>query len=545
LECEEEIDTLNRALGRVEEVKEDAEQQQRVWEERCRRTEGMMRLVLEREQGLLKENERLREELKEIRRRAIEYEGMVAATAAAGGRRRMGRESRREGGGGREGGPLDMAPTRSGGRVGKLGMFQSPSPLSNFSFTSSSLSSLSSPPTSCASALTALDANTEARAAVGGNGAEGGKGGSGKRLTGRRMFMAVPDALRRVNVKGVGESGRGGGGGRDGMGEDGPQGQLGRPRGIGEGPSTVYLAQEEGAERREEGEYKEEEKAQKEQEQEQERKPQQLVKMTMAATIATPEEEGGREGGREGLFMTLYAHPDFEAEFGGLVGTVFAEALSGIGGGRSTASSSSSSSSSSSRTSSSKTASSESSSPSPSFLLHPASLSDAGPGTTLFYIAFVCTGRLDDPVHMHALHPFFSAGASIVLFLIRAGRGSQLARIQPLQELAGLPCFEFLVFKKTLQRGLEEGYEREVGALRSFMSRAMPSLGRAVGAGRGRAVEGVAGGGAVASTSQPSLELPPLTNFLFDSSSLSGEEQRHQLRHEEEDGGDDIEYLVP
>lgn len=124
-----------------------------------------------------------------------------------------------------------------------------------------------------------------------------------------------------------------------------------------------------------------------------------------------------------------------------------------------------------------------------------------------------------------------------------------MARIQPLQELAGLPCFEFLVFKKTLQRGREEGYEREVGALRNLISRAMPSLGKAIGAARGRTVEGAegrAGGSAVAPTSQPSLDLPPLTNFLFDSSSsFSGEEQRHQHRHEEENGGDDLEYLVP
>ena len=119
-------------------MKEDAEQQQQVWEGRCRRTEGMVGLVLEREQGLLKENERLREELKEIRRRAIEYEGMVAAAAAAGGRRRKGREGGRERGGGREGGQLAQPPMRPGGRVGKVGLTPSSSPLSSSCFASSS-----------------------------------------------------------------------------------------------------------------------------------------------------------------------------------------------------------------------------------------------------------------------------------------------------------------------------------------------------------------------------------------------------------------------
>ena len=502
-----------------------------MWEERCRRTEGVLGLVLEREKRLMREKLELREEMTEIRRRAYEYERMVRE-------RGMGREEAGGRGRGEEGtgGPppklttrprMRQSPPTPGGSSIPAGRdVLSPFPLSPFQGARPA-------------------ANTEAD--MSGRGPGGDEGGRGLGSARRRMFMVIPDGLKGV----LGAKERMGGG-SDG-GEEGKRGEEtesnrgsrkderesenedsdrrtegltgvegeGEGAGVREGrraqtaasgaPNGVgrVLENRQGAGR-------------------------QVMRgreieaghtcrgRGAAACKEDDSEQAARDRG-EGV-MTLYAHPEFEAEFGELVGTVIADAVSDDPPGG--------------ETSRGTKGGHEAASPTPPCLL-PASPSKAGPGTLLLYVAFVCTGRLDDPIHTHALKPFLAAGASVALFLLRAGRGNQVARIQPRQELTGLPCFEFLVFKRALQR-TEDGYAKEVRLLRSFLVKSLPSL-RVQSADLGAATEGVTAEGVrpgkYGAPADEQKGLPSLTDYLF----------RHRTdnnnSHHHEDA--DIKHFVP
>lgn len=196
-----------------------------------------------------------------------------------------------------------------------------------------------------------------------------------------------------------------------------------------------------------------------------------------------PEEDDDDEEEEEKQVMVLYAHPDFEAEFGGLVTRVFADAIRYMHHPSSVSSPSTDA--------AADIILLEQPHGPLSAVLRPADITRAKPGTTVFYVAFVCTGRLDDPIHTRAVQPYLRAGmcvcirlffslhvgsrvvcgllffpleilpfesirtgANVVLLLLRAGRGAHLERIKPLmKDLTGLPSLEFLVFKKTLQTG--------------------------------------------------------------------------------------------
>lgn len=479
----------------------------------------------------MREKLELREEMTEIRRRAYEYERMVRE-------RGMGREEAGGRGRGEEGtgGPPPKPTTRPRMRQ--------------------------SPPTPGASSIPAgrdvlspfplipfqgarPAANTEAD--MSGRGPGGDEGGRGLGSARRRMFMVIPDGLKGV----LGAKERMGGG-SDG-GEEGKRGEEtesnrgsrkderesenedsdrrtegltgveggGEGAGVREGrraqtaasgaPNGVgrVLENRQGAGR-------------------------QVMRgreieaghtcrgRGAAACKEDDSEQAARDRG-EGV-MTLYAHPEFEAEFGELVGTVIADAVSDDPPGG--------------ETSRGTKGGHEAASPTPPCLL-PASPSKAGPGTLLLYVAFVCTGRLDDPIHTHALKPFLAAGASVALFLLRAGRGNQVARIQPRQELTGLTCFEFLVFKRALQR-TEDGYAKEVRLLRSFLVKSLPSL-RVQSADLGAATEGVTAEGVrpgkYGAPADEQKGLPSLTDYLF----------RHRTdnnnSHHHEDA--DIKHFVP
>ena len=212
-ECEEENEALRRQLALAEQAKEDADRQQAAWEARCRTTEGMMTLLSEREAGLLQENNRLREELKHIRRRAQEYEGLLVA--------RKGKAA-----------AIAAAPPQQRVRPGGMGK---------------TMLSL---------------ANTEARVSAGG----------GVGLTRRRMLMVLPTAAAAAALTG----------GQEEEEEEGEVGDL-----------SMCLASV---------------------------APQDEVQACRSAS-ASPIASSSNS------VMALYAHPDFEAEFGGLVTTVFTEAL--------------------------------------------------------------------------------------------------------------------------------------------------------------------------------------------------------------------------
>jgi hypothetical protein len=522
LECEEENEALRRQLCLITQAKEDMEQQQAAWQARCRSTEGMMSLLSEREGALLQENERLREELKHIRRRAQEYESLVSAARSKQTVVASSSSSR----------ALTLLPSSSmsvptptasstnkdththtttalkppakPGRI-SLSTRKHTQAHTHTHAARSTFSSSSSSSSSSLAAPSLSSANTEAgltAAAGGGGGGDAhththththGGGAGRRRIMGVPMCMSAMSSSFAALLPPSGESVEG----RER--EEGEEGEIvaGRAsRGVVTdtdtdtdthtpfvaSSSSLCLAPEE----QQHGQVENEEGGEAEEEEEEEKEK----------------------------VMLLYAHPDFETEFGGLVEKVFLDALS-LSAHEGTTKNS--------------THTSTHTHTLPSSLLplsdyiRPADLSKAGPGTTVFYVAFVCTGRLDDPVHMRAIQPFLRVGAQVVLVLIRAGRGSQVERIKPLKDLAGLPCLEFLVFKRVLQTGSAEGYGQEVRGLMELLRKALPCLerGEAEGGGEG---EGSGGGGEGGRNglgggdgmSGGSFNLPPLTDFLFD-----------------------------
>ena len=144
--------------------------------------------------------------------------------------------------------------------------------------------------------------------------------------------------------------------------------------------------------------------------------------------------------------MTLYAHPEFEAEFGELVGTVIADAVSDDPPGG--------------ETSRGTKGGHEAASPTPPCLL-PASPSKLGPAPYSFTWLLSAQFASTTPSTRMLSNPFSPLAPPSRSFCFERG-GESVARIQPRQELTGLTCFEFLVFKRALQRtedGLCEGGE--------------------------------------------------------------------------------------
>lgn len=101
------------------------------------------------------------------------------------------------------------------------------------------------------------------------------------------------------------------------------------------------------------------------------------------------------------------------------------------------------------------------------------------------------------PTTTNTTQPNTITGARVALLLARAGQQPAPARITPLKDLAGLPTFEFLVHKRSLQTGGAD-YPREVDALAALLKEALPALSPVL-AGRGGP-----------------LALPPLEEFLFE-----------------------------
>lgn len=91
-----------------------------------------------------------------------------------------------------------------------------------------------------------------------------------------------------------------------------------------------------------------------------------------------------------------------------------------------------------------------------------------------------------------------NTGARVALLLARAGQQPAPARITPLKDLAGLPTFEFLVYKRSLQTAGAD-YPREVDALAALLKEALPAS--------PPLLQAAAQGGPLA--------LPPLEEFLF------------------------------